>query len=829
MSTNRIIDLTVKEAFPQPVAAAWHRALVTTSDTDRVKHLLACFEVLLRTLGSYFILDYLRGPRNQHVEELFAKLEKPSLGHWVGLIRHSLVAIREREGLDPFFPEAADWYFDKKGKPTEIARKIDGLVTLRNKESHDTPTMGGTATATRAAQVFAEMRAICSSLDWLRGYRLFRVQGLKRQRGRKPQYKGKAVFYTGEDALPIPVSLTVGTELLAEAMYVASPSGERVLEVTPFLRVEHDERLNQERLFLMRSTHRSKKVLLVNDVTGAEARVLIDSEVDELPFDDWVALEDHTMLVVEIAPPNDGLCAPDVGGIEGQRLGDRFDLLGTLGEGGMAIVHHVMDDFEGEEFALKLLRKDLSEDRVFQERFKREARTMKRIRHPNVLRVIDTGWLPDGRLWLTMPIVVGGNLRDRLKAERPDEAQARAWMTQMASAAVALHEREPPIVHRDIKPSNFLVDEDGSVLLTDFGIAFQENQARLTRTMEQMGSTAFMSPEQQAGSTVGPASDVYSLGVVYHEVLTGEDVVLKPGKGISGELGELVRAMTQREPAQRPTAAEVLAQLEGSLAEPAPVQESEPAPVAEDTSAASPVVEPEPSEAAEPEPADQARGLWAAMEMWLNSLVLFGVLNDTGREILRDRWFSEKPSSLRALGEQYGVSRERVRQIGNAARDNLGSLPPSVPARLERALSQLIDEAEEPTLERLAEVNDWFEGSASRPKALGELLKLLDLPFVIDGDGLVARVEVEPEEPEADDSSPIVAASADPVEAPQADRVLSEHCVHCGEKAHEVGGFCLHCGGAMVGGPLCGACERPMASPSAVYCVYCGVFNTTVE
>ena len=129
---------------------------------------------------------------------------------------------------------------------------------------------------------------------------------------------------------------------------------------------------------------------------------------------------------------------------------------------------------------------------------------MKRLDSEHVLSIIDTGWLPDGRLWLTMPVVEGGTLRSRLQAERPSDAQAREWMVQMLKALAALHSCEPAIIHRDIKPSNFLVREDKSLALTDIGIALQAHHARLTRTMEQMGSTAFMSPEQQAGARSPP-------------------------------------------------------------------------------------------------------------------------------------------------------------------------------------------------------------------------------------------------------------------------------------------------------------------------------------
>ena len=559
MSNNRITDMGIMSDFPYPVASAWHRAFVATYELDRLKHLLVAYDILLRLLASVLIVDYLRGERSERVEELLEKLSRPSLGHWLGLIREICRVLQRRSEPSPFFDEAGGWFFDEHGKQTEVGRRLDELVTARNREAHDTPALSERSGSERARHVLNELRFVCASLGWLARYRLMRVQAVKRQRGAEPRYKTKVSFFAGTHAVPIPEDLTLGVELFEDAVYVASPCGTKLLEVTPLLRMEHDEKLNEERLFMFRQSQSRKKVVLANDVTGTVAKVLIGTEEGEIPFDGWVRRGVSADAFIRNPLPEGGLarhdhCQEEAGG----RLGDRFEILGTLGTGGMAKVFHVVDEFEEAEMALKVLRRELSEDAIFQERFRREAKTMKRLSHEHILGVVDTGLLPDGRLWLTMPVVDGGNLRERLALGQPSRERALGWMRQMLEAVRHLHGCSPPIVHRDIKPSNFLVDKEHRLLLTDFGIALQNEQTRLTRTMEQVGSTAFMSPEQQAGGEVGTASDVYSLGIVFHELMTGEEVVLSPGRGVKGWLGKLIKRMTLSEPSERPGAAEVL-------------------------------------------------------------------------------------------------------------------------------------------------------------------------------------------------------------------------------------------------------------------------------
>jgi len=562
LSTNRAIDLTITQFFPHHLAAAWRRTFISSSDAARKDSLLEFFAILLETLGSYFLLDYMRGADTANVRKMLADhFGKPSLGNWVELAHVCLVAIRDRKEPEPFFPEALDWYFDPKGKQSNFARKLVSLVERRNEERHGEPSLTDTANKETSEYLQAELRAICDSLSWLRGYRLFRVQGLRKLRVGKNKFRCKASFFVGVLDTPIPESVIVGQPLVEEAMYLAAPTGDRLLEVTPFLRMRHDTLHQDDRLFLFKQIIRSKKLLLRNPNTGSKEDVLVEAGTDEdLPFDQWTAREYHSALLIENEWP-DGLRATDVEATESGCLANRFQVRGPLGEGGMAVVHHVYDEFEDEELALKLLRPRFSEDEAFQERFRREAKTMRRLEHPNLLQVIDMGTLPDGRAWLTMPIVAGGNLRDRLKEAKPSPEQALAWMEQMLCALVYLHERKKPVIHRDIKLSNFLVDNDGTLLLTDFGIALQEHETRLTSTNEQVGSMAFMSPEQRRGGDVGPSSDIYSLGIVFHMLLTGEEAPRKLGGGISGKRKGLVLAMTQEQPRERPSTRDALEQV----------------------------------------------------------------------------------------------------------------------------------------------------------------------------------------------------------------------------------------------------------------------------
>jgi len=204
----------------------------------------------------------------------------------------------------------------------------------------------------------------------------------------------------------------------------------------------------------------------------------------------------------------------------GDILGDRYALSGLLGTGGMAEVFLAQDRLLGRELALKVLREEYAKDEDFVSRFRKEAQSAAALSHPYVVQIYDHGRAEDGRYYIAMEHVPGGNLEDLiLRRGSLDPAEAANLASQVAEVLGAAHERG--IVHRDIKPQNVLLDEAGHAKVADFGIALAASKTSTSETGFLFGTPSYMSPEQAMGERVGPPSDLYSLGVVLYEMLTG--------------------------------------------------------------------------------------------------------------------------------------------------------------------------------------------------------------------------------------------------------------------------------------------------------------------
>jgi hypothetical protein len=202
-------------------------------------------------------------------------------------------------------------------------------------------------------------------------------------------------------------------------------------------------------------------------------------------------------------------------------LGERYVPSGLLGGGGMAKVFLAHDRILDRDVALKVLRGQYAEDAEFVERFRREATSVAALNHPNVVQVYDQGRSGDGRYYIAMEYVPGGTLKDRIDGEGTlEHGEAVRLASRVAEALRAAHERG--IVHRDVKPQNVLLTAAGDAKVADFGIARAASATAISRTSLVLGTASYMSPEQAMGEPVGPASDLYSLGVVLYEMLTGE-------------------------------------------------------------------------------------------------------------------------------------------------------------------------------------------------------------------------------------------------------------------------------------------------------------------
>jgi serine/threonine-protein kinase len=196
---------------------------------------------------------------------------------------------------------------------------------------------------------------------------------------------------------------------------------------------------------------------------------------------------------------------------------ERYRILNRIGSGGMADVYCAEDTQLGRKIALKVLYRRFAEDEEFVERFRREASAAAGLQHPNVVQVFDRGeW--DGTYYIAMEYLPGRSLKQIIREEGPLDPQfAIDIAVQVLKAARFAHKRG--IVHRDIKPHNVIVDDEGRVKVTDFGIA-RAGASEMTETGAIIGTAQYLSPEQAQGHAVSPRSDLYSIGVVLYEMLT---------------------------------------------------------------------------------------------------------------------------------------------------------------------------------------------------------------------------------------------------------------------------------------------------------------------
>lgn len=204
---------------------------------------------------------------------------------------------------------------------------------------------------------------------------------------------------------------------------------------------------------------------------------------------------------------------------KGQKINDRYEIIKTIGEGGMANVYLANDTILDRKVAIKVLRGDLSNDEKFIRRFKREALSVSNLSHPNIVEVYDVGE-EDGNYYIVMEYIEGKTLKQLLqKRGALTLNEVIDIMTQLTDGLV--HAHEAYIIHRDIKPQNIMIEDNGLVKITDFGIAMALNSTQLTQTNSVMGSVHYLPPEQANGKGSTVKSDIYSLGILMYELLTG--------------------------------------------------------------------------------------------------------------------------------------------------------------------------------------------------------------------------------------------------------------------------------------------------------------------
>ena len=257
---------------------------------------------------------------------------------------------------------------------------------------------------------------------------------------------------------------------------------------------------------------------------GEETRLPDESTVLEVPFPGATA---------GAPPASSGPASPPV------RVVGQYRLREQVGGGGMGVIYKADDTRLGRTVALKLLPPELARDRTAKARFLHEARAASALDHPNLCTLYDAGEI-DSQLYLAMPLYEGETLRDRL-AHGPLSVEEAVDIARQVAQGLAKAHRQG-IVHRDVKPANLMLTTDGVVKILDFGIAKLAGEAGITRTGVSVGTPAYMSPEQARGAAVDHRTDLWSLGVVLYEMLTGR-------RPFTGDHEQIVfQAILTREP-----------------------------------------------------------------------------------------------------------------------------------------------------------------------------------------------------------------------------------------------------------------------------------------
>ena len=203
----------------------------------------------------------------------------------------------------------------------------------------------------------------------------------------------------------------------------------------------------------------------------------------------------------------------------GSALGP-YTILAELGHGGMGVVYTAQDPRLKRQVAIKLLTPDLTRDETAKQRFLQEAQAASALDHPNICTIFEVNETDDGQLYLVMAYYDGETLKERIERGALPVDEAVDIATQVGHGLAKAH--TAGIVHRDIKPANVMVTADGTVKILDFGLAKLAGTEGITQTGTTVGTVAYMSPEQARGEEVDHRTDIWSLGVVFYEMLSGQ-------------------------------------------------------------------------------------------------------------------------------------------------------------------------------------------------------------------------------------------------------------------------------------------------------------------
>jgi serine/threonine protein kinase len=558
---GRLHSTTFRYQFPYPLAALYRQAHASHRPNEQFGFRLKLVEGIFRFLALVSLADAMprQVPRKKRVKWLRA-LRKPGMGTWLGLAKqaHSrnqsqggafleeLEALLENARMDPGPDPGCEW--------SDVANSI---VQIRNRFSHDEVQVTDEQAKPLLEELDPLLTRLLRGVSFLKRYRLGHATWCrKRKRGYEFQWYGAR----GLEEACQPIRLTGAHDLLEETILLIDVRTNRALYLAPYV---HFATVND-------TTH-TRRILWIHGLRDDDSapvryrhpvlsleRAQGYAEPDQPEAKGLSESEYLESLAESTSTISLGLSESSLRRLEEPPMrasfGERYEIIGCLGRGGMGDVFHAYDRELGQPRAIKRMKADLAADPQAMRRFRREARILAGLDHPRVVRMFNVELGEDERPFIVMEYIEGEDLQQRLSRGVSFSAhEAVALLTQAIEALAAIHAEG--LVHRDVKPANFVLSKTGLKVI-DFGIVLVRDATRFTVQHDVMGTTGFMAPEQEQGEAT-PKSDQFGLGRLLFTLLAGrlpkqEDESLgNAAPGVPPHLAAAYAKATAREPSQR--------------------------------------------------------------------------------------------------------------------------------------------------------------------------------------------------------------------------------------------------------------------------------------
>lgn len=518
--------------LPTPLAQVWTKTSTMSDYRSKWRGLVELQTVFYRYANALMLSEYIyRHEKNRHIEEILMSFDRPSMGHHHELFVHLCKYFANHPNENLFFKPIGHWY--QSNKSSTIPLLLD-LIRTRNDEQHES-----FLSPHEIVEIYQDYKEnlfrTLLSATWLTEFRIFSVSSAYSD---GTSYHGEVLFHVGSNTI-LPEDGTWTPTLQSKLVYVCSTDGRMFLNTSPFIHRSHQS----SNLCLWSNTKQRRFIQCVDIIDGTKSEHLPDQITY---WNQWLDLDHPSPYII-----ND-----DVQNFEIQRALpentlylERYNLLERIGDGSMGQVFKAEDSYiPGEVIALKISHDSLHNS-PHEERAKREAQILRRLRHPHIVTIYDIHFT-QSNVVLAMEYYKSDLSK---KQHNLSKEQIYQWADELLQTVEYIHQKG--VIHRDIKPHNIFVDDNNQIFLGDFGISKERSGRDITELDNSLiGTTRYLAPEIRSGQTLHTQeSDLYALAVTLHELYTGE-WSQTPGIDVDDDFGVFLRTLGHPQPSKRHTA-----------------------------------------------------------------------------------------------------------------------------------------------------------------------------------------------------------------------------------------------------------------------------------